>query len=753
MLNPLPPEAFSLVIGYGWILGVIALIVMLHGRKLLAAAGSFRGYALTPRVSRFVSRLVGTRNLSEEQFFTADGADDKYVLARRRGLEQLAGELNERSPRSNDWAAQLRESMSDLRFADANRVPFPFAAVMRDTFNLAAVVERTEGPYLFDLDDNKSLDVSGSYGVNVAGYDRYKSWIKEGLAKVEDLGPVLGPLHPIVVDNIQRLKQISNLDEISFHTSGTEAVMAAVRLARFNTRRKKIVCFTGAYHGWWDGVQPGLGSERAIGDCLTLTEMKPGALKVIRSRRREIAGILINPVQSFHPNSPPPNDAVLLTDEVRKTSGGSLEDTRESDYAAWLRDLRKVCDECDIPLLFDEVYSGFRLGVGGAQEYFGVQADMVMYGKTVAAGLPIGVVCGKANLMRRFDPDHPMRIAYVVGTFSAYPAAMGTMNEFLRWSMTPEAEQDYSALEQRMETWVGEANESFVAADLPIRIEHLSTIWTIEFTQPSRFHWLLQYYMRAEGIALSWVGTGRCLVSMDYTEAEFAALTAKLHRAASRMRDDKWWLSEAEQPDRAKATRRGVVKDMVGSMVPGTLSDFYSEVMRRKHDDHEASHSDRTNQFLHLVSSSVFIYCYWLVFSDLVTAMWLGLGALFIRQIGHALIEPPCHDAEQLLLGFDTRSKSVIVAIYLLIPTVNILAAPNMAWATLLGPVASSVAVQWFYFTAMVIFGRVLLLIRRHGFKNAMVWFVKLITDPFTDIKAYYSSVDILAGRRAKKAA
>ena len=102
--------------------------------------------------------------------------------------------------------------------------------------------------------------------------------------------------------------------------SGTEAVMAAVRLARFNTRKKLIMCFSGAYHGWWDGVQPGLGSERNLSDCLTLKDLHPASLDVIRWRAREIAGVLVNPVQAFHPNSPPPNDAVLLTSGMRKTA-------------------------------------------------------------------------------------------------------------------------------------------------------------------------------------------------------------------------------------------------------------------------------------------------------------------------------------------------------------------------------------------------------------------------------------------------
>ena len=120
--------------------------------------------------------------------------------------------------------------------------------------------------------------------------------------------------------------------------------------------------------------------------------------------------------------------------------------------------------------------------------------------------------------------------------------------------------------------------------------------------------------------------------------------------------------------------------------------------------------------------------------------MWLGLGALFVRQLGHALIEPPCHDKEQLLLGCDTRSKTKVVGIYLLIPRVNCLAAPvlNVSIAPAL---IAAIARQWLGFTAMVVFGHTLRLIRKHGFRNAMIWFVKLITDPITDIKAYYRTL------------
>ncbi|MEZ5559995.1 MAG: aminotransferase class III-fold pyridoxal phosphate-dependent enzyme [Pseudomonadales bacterium] len=727
-------DAFALTAGWGWQIVAGAILAAILLPRLWRWAITLPGFAPTPAVSRVLSHLVGSRDLSEEEFLRADGASERWVEPRRQALEALRRELASHSPDSARFGDRLRDGMSDLRFADANRVPFPFARLMRERFNVASVGVRTEGPYLYDLDGNAALDVSGSYGVNVVGYDRYKQWLDAGWQRVRDLGPVLGPVHPVVAENIDSLKAISGQEEVSFHCSGTEAVMAAVRLARFNTRRQKIVCFSGAYHGWWDGVQPGIGSERSIGDVLTLSEMKRGALDVIRHRAGEIAAVLVNPVQSFHPNSPPPNDAVLLASEARRTQdvGGG--------YRQWLEALREVCTASGVPLIFDEVYSGFRLAPGGAQEYFGVKADMVVYGKTLAAGLPIGVVCGSRALMRRFDPDHPMRIAYVVGTFSAYPQAMGAMREFLEWVTSAEARAEYTASLAACEQWVADTNRDLAAEALPLKVVNLGSIWTVTFTRPSRFNWLLQYYLRVQGLNMSWVGTGRCLFSMDFQQQQFDELRLMILEAARRMRTDRWWLSETEEPDQDKRIRSRLIKEMVASVIrlPRPIAAFYTEVMRRKHDDHVASHSHPTNQFLHLVSSSVFLVCYVLLFVNLPLAVWMGVVSLFLRQAGHALIEPPCHDKEQLLLGFDTRSKTFIVAGYALIPLGNWLWAAEGSAAM---DVAATVGLQWFAFTGLVILGRVLLLVRRHGFNNSMVWFIKLVTDPITDIKAYYRSV------------
>ena len=410
-LSASEPWKFELNNG-GILLALLAGVLLLFYvvRKLRRSWWTLRAAAFTPTLSRMVAGLVKTRAYSGEEFLRADGAAERWVEVRKRAIDRLASFFEKRSPKSIAWGNEIRESFSDLRFTDANRVPFPFVQTTREKFNLCTVVTASDGPKLRDLDGNWTLDVSGSYGLNVAGFERYKDWIAKGWERVKELGPALGPLHPVVAENISMLKSISKMDEVSFHMSGTEAVMAAVRLARFNTRRKLIVCFSGAYHGWWDGVQPGLGSERTITDCLTLKDVHPASLDLLRHRAKEIAGVLINPFQSFHPNSPPPNDTILLTSSVRRTEDST------SAYSQWLRQLREVCTAYDIPLIFDEVYTGFRLSPGGAQEYFNVQADMVVYGKTVAGGMPIGVVCGKHKLMRRFDPAHPMRIAYVIGT-------------------------------------------------------------------------------------------------------------------------------------------------------------------------------------------------------------------------------------------------------------------------------------------------------------------------------------------------
>ena len=200
---------------------VLLALAVLLGRRVIATVLTLRALAFTPRMSRRLALWLRPTNHSPAEFLRADGADEPWAEIRKQAINRLAGFFQTEYAKSIAWSNGIRQSFSDLRFTDANRVPFPFAQFMREHFSVCSVVTASAGPQLRDLDGHWTLDVSGSYGLNVAGFDRYKEWMQRGLDRVKELGPVLGPLHPIVADNIRILKSISKLDEVSFHMSGT----------------------------------------------------------------------------------------------------------------------------------------------------------------------------------------------------------------------------------------------------------------------------------------------------------------------------------------------------------------------------------------------------------------------------------------------------------------------------------------------------------------------------------------------------
>src|SRR5439155_199774 len=163
----------------------------------------------------------------------------------------------------------------------------------------------------------------------------FKDCIAKAAARADALGPVLGSYHPVIVDNVVRLCAISGLDEVSFHMSGTEAVMQAVRLARYHTRRSHLVRFAGAYHGWWGDVQPGVGNPISAHETYTLADMSERTLQVLKTRR-DIACVLVNPLQALHPNANAPGDSSLV-DSSRTASYD------RAAYTAWLKSLREIC--------------------------------------------------------------------------------------------------------------------------------------------------------------------------------------------------------------------------------------------------------------------------------------------------------------------------------------------------------------------------------------------------------------------------
>jgi glutamate-1-semialdehyde 2,1-aminomutase len=465
----------------------------------------------------------------------------------------MGAEFSRRYARSAAMTERARESISDLRFTSRYRVPFQYAPLLREHLRIGGFVQASDGVMVEDLDGNRFHDLTGSYGVNLLGNDFYKACIDEGVATARRLGPVLGAYHPCVLDNAEKLKAISGLDEVSFHMSGTEAVMQAVRLARYHTGRRHLVRFCGAYHGWWEDVQPGPGNPLPPRDTYTLRDMDERSLRVLATRR-DIACVLVNPLQALHPNANAPGDSALV-DGARRARFD------RQAYAAWLARLREVCTARGIVLIFDEVFVGFRLAPGGAQEYFGVRADMVTYGKTLGGGLPVGAVCGKAALMKRFREERPADICFARGTFNAHPYVMGAMAAFLARLESPPVKALYEGLDERWNARAARLNARLAEAGVPVQVANLSTIWTVLYTQPGRYHWMLQFYLREQGLALSWVGTGRLIFSLNYDDAAFAAVVERFVAACLAMKADGWWWSEPALT--TQSIRRGILKEML----------------------------------------------------------------------------------------------------------------------------------------------------------------------------------------------
>ena len=536
----------------------LLLLRKVYTRLLLSRAKhpSLSGHS---KMSRRLARLTSFFDYDATRYFSSDLAPADIAARRKAGMEQLRQRFVAAAPQTLGYSQSLESGISDVQFTSHYRVPFPYRNLLPAEFKFGSVVTQTRGTQLCDLDGNWKYDVSGSYGVNVFGYDFYKECLREGYAMVADIGPVLGPYHPVIRDNVQALKEISSLDEVSFHMSGTEAVMQAVRLARYHTGKTHLVRLCGSYHGWWDGVQPGVGNQRQVNDVYTLADLGENTLRILDTRK-DIACVLINPFQALHPNSDAPVDASLVNSERRTAFD------REA-YTKWLGRIREVCTRRGIVLISDEVFAGFRLGHRGAQEYFSFQADMVTYGKTLGGGLPVGVLCGRAALMKRFKEAEPANISFARGTFNSHPHVMACMSVFLKHIRQPEYQDIYARADALWNARVAGLSQALADAGLPVRLANMHSIVTILYSVPCRYNWMLQFYLRAEGLELSWIGSGRMIMSLNYTDEDFAEVARRFQRAVQQMQNDGWWWTAPHLSN--KWIKRQMLKDMLAARFRG----------------------------------------------------------------------------------------------------------------------------------------------------------------------------------------
>src|SRR5581483_4969229 len=297
-----------------------------------------------------------------------------------KALAELVIRYNRRTARSKDYAQKHRPHFCDPRAAGNFRQQWKEMVY-------PLVCARSKGGKLWDIDGNEYVDVTLGFGANYFGHS--PDFVVQALREQLEKGFEIGPQSPMAGEAAQMLCEMTGMERAAFCNTGSEAVMAAMRVARTVTARDKIVYFTGDYHGIFDEVLARAGNVNGqpgalpiapgippLPNMMVLAYGDPASLDVIRAYAGQIAGVLVEPVQSRHPGCQP----------------------RE-----FLRALRQLTQEHDIALIFDEVVTGFRAALGGAQEYFGVRADLATYGKVLGGGMPIGVVAGSRRFMDALD--------------------------------------------------------------------------------------------------------------------------------------------------------------------------------------------------------------------------------------------------------------------------------------------------------------------------------------------------------------
>jgi glutamate-1-semialdehyde 2,1-aminomutase len=362
-------------------------------------------------------------------------------------------------PRKFDKSRAAFERASGLFPGGVNSPVRAFRAVGGTPLFLA----RGQGAYVWDVDGNRYIDFMGSWGPLILGHADPD--VLEAIRKTADNGTTFGASTELEIALGEELRAaVPSLERMRLVSSGTEATMSALRLARGFTGRHKIVKIEGAYHGHADMLLVAAGSgaatlgipgsagvtPAAVGDTLLCAWNDEGGMRAaLESNRGQVAAVIVEPVPGNMGLVPP--------------------------ATGYLATLRQLCDEHGALLIFDEVITGFRVGRGGAQGLYGIKPDLTCLGKIAGGGLPLGVYGGRADIMGKIAPEGPV---YQAGTLSGNPLAVAAGLATLR-KLTP-------ALYQRLDTLGRRLEEGLTAAiartGTTARVQRLGSAFTLFFS-------------------------------------------------------------------------------------------------------------------------------------------------------------------------------------------------------------------------------------------------------------------------------
>ena len=331
------------------------------------------------------------------------------------------------------------------------------------------VMERGQGPYLFDIDGNRYIDYIGSWGPHILGHQnpRVVAAIQEELSK----GTSFGAPTALETDMAELVCEcVPSIEKVRMVNSGTEATMSSIRVARGYTGRNKIIKFAGCYHGHVDSllVQAGSGA---------LTHGVPSSPGVPEGCTQDTISLEYNDVTQLQETFAKQGNeiACVILEPVVGNMGTVIPDQE------FLQACRDLCTEHGAVLIFDEVMTGFRLALGGAQERFGITPDMTALGKIIGAGMPVGAYGGKAEIMSVVSPEGPV---YQAGTLAGNPVAMASGLAALRQLRDEPPYERLEAMSQRLAAGLDQAAEK---AGIPHQVAQVGSMLTLFFNdQPVR---------------------------------------------------------------------------------------------------------------------------------------------------------------------------------------------------------------------------------------------------------------------------
>lgn len=404
--------------------------------------------------------------------------------AQQAGLDQMIARYISRTHESKGQAQEHRRYLSDPRTVSG------FTPLFKEMV-YPIVVDRSSGSKLWDIDGNEYVDITNGFGSNFFGWS--SDFINEAIKTQLEQGIEIGPQSPLAGRVAKLIAEMTGQDRVAFCNTGSEAVMAALRLARTVTGRSTIAIFSGAYHGTFDEVvirrgangrslpaAPGILSSM-VENVLILDYGDPASLEILRNQADDLAAIMVEPVQSRRP------------------------DLQPIDF---LRELRQITEQSGSAFIIDEVVTGFRVHPGGIQKHFGIQADLSTYGKVIGGGLPIGVLAGKAEYMDALDGGFwqfgddsfpEVGVTFFAGTFVRHPMALATAEAVLTRLKEAGPELQYG-LAAKVEKFVVHMNQHFERVGAPLKIAHFSSFFYIKYPPEVPYGSLLYFLLREKGI-------------------------------------------------------------------------------------------------------------------------------------------------------------------------------------------------------------------------------------------------------------